>query len=676
MTHVSNTRRRGIATAAGLVVGATAYLLTLLNYGTSLTRNANALGYASNFFDFQGRALLDGKLAVPAGSLGIEGFLERGQEYMYFPPFPALLRMPILSTTDEYDGRLTVVSMVLGFVLLMVMVPKLVWLVRDTLYPDLPVGRIEASSMGILIALVTGGTTLTYVAALPWVYHEVYAWAIPLSLGAMYWMLRVLQNPTRAAIAWLLLFNLGTIMTRTTGGYAVCLVTMAAAVWVLTGRAVEGRRRIGWAVLAAGVLPLAASVALNWAKFRHPYMFPLEDQVWTTFNAHRRDALAANGGTITGLQFLPTTFMAYFRLDGIRFTDYFPWITLPASPARAYNGAFVDQTYRTGSVTSFMPWLLALTALAAVYVLRPGVSHSRKLLRFPLIAGVLVPGGVMIYGYMAFRYTSEFVPGLIIGGTIGTCVLTQWLVRRRRWIAITGVSLTALLAAFSIAANMLVGYAAAATTYGGDQLAAYVALQHRLTPGSQEPLIIRSDTEPAESHTDDIWIQGDCEAIYLATGDRYEPWRLVERRADVYEVSLPKKPKVGRIKIVDIDTNKPSSIYLQTDGKGRARTVIQNETGPFPGQWFDILEPRVVRIGVLDQPELGYAEVSSNPGGWTGYVRSYDWNSEWVSRLVDIRPAAYSPDDLERLDVSVRTLPGLEPPLCRTLGEGEDEARG
>ena len=76
---------------------------------TDLDRTANPLGYASNFFDFQARALMDGHLWVTPGSLGIEAFHVDGREYMYFGPFPALLRIPVLWTTPEYDGRLTVV---------------------------------------------------------------------------------------------------------------------------------------------------------------------------------------------------------------------------------------------------------------------------------------------------------------------------------------------------------------------------------------------------------------------------------------------------------------------------------------------------------------------------------------------------------------------------------------
>ena len=43
---------------------------------------------------------------------------------------------------------------------------------------------------------------------------------------------------------------------------------------------------------------------VNWAKFRHPYLFPIEDQVWTQLSAHRRLVVAANGGGLEGLQFV------------------------------------------------------------------------------------------------------------------------------------------------------------------------------------------------------------------------------------------------------------------------------------------------------------------------------------------------------------------------------------
>ena len=47
-----------------------------------------AIGYASNFFDLQARAFLDGQLAVPARRLGIEGFVVDGRELHVLPSVP------------------------------------------------------------------------------------------------------------------------------------------------------------------------------------------------------------------------------------------------------------------------------------------------------------------------------------------------------------------------------------------------------------------------------------------------------------------------------------------------------------------------------------------------------------------------------------------------------------
>ena len=667
---MSDSRRRRKASAAGVVVGAAAYLLTLLDYSFQLTRTASGIGFASNFFDIQARAFMAGHVAVPDRSLSIEGFIERGHEYMYFGPFPALLRIPVLMTTHRYDGRLTLLSMGLAFVLLAVVTTRLVWLVRDLMYPDTEVTRFEAVSMAILIALTLGGTTLTYNASLPWVYHEVYAWAVPFVIGSMYWMLRVLRSPDGAAIGWLFLFALGAVLTRTTGGWAVCLASILLALWLLSGRLHRERRHRGWLVLVAAVVALGAGVAVNVVKFRHPYLFPLEDQVFTSLNAHRRVALAANGGSITGLQFFPSAFMAYFRPDGIRFVDYFPWVTLPAHPAPAYNGAVIDQSYRTGSVTAFMPWLLALTVLSVPVLFRPGADLGRRMLRIPLLAGVLVTGGVMAYGYFAFRYTCEFVPALVLGGAVGTCALTHWLQRRPRWLAAAALVVPASFTVFSIAATMVTGYSAAAMTYGGPRLTTYLDLQHQLSPEAQARLI-RTGTDAPSGHgfTDEIYIRGDCDAVYLASGEDAQPWLLVERRSAVVVATLDDQATPAKVQVVRVDTAYPSSVWLETDGRGRARVLLTTRIGTQPGQWFDVLNPGVVRIGVLDRPELGYAEISSTPGGTVGFVPTTEYGTDGVSRLVDLETlhdVGRGSDKGLRLSVEQ----GLAPPLCASLRAG------
>src|SRR5690349_1799040 len=150
--------------------------------------------------------------------------------------------------------------------------------------------------------------------------------------------------------------------------------------------------------------------------------------------------------------------MAYLRPDGIRFTDHFPFITLPASPPPSYNGAFVDQAYRTGSVTAFMPLFVLTFLVAAVLAFRPKAHPRLRVFRAPLVASVLMTGGVMGYGYYSNRYASDFMPALVLGGAIGAGLLARWLARpRARGVAVPVLAVTAAAALFSVLAQMATG---------------------------------------------------------------------------------------------------------------------------------------------------------------------------------------------------------------------------
>ncbi len=81
--------------------------------------------YFDDFFDHQTRALFDGRWDVPPEVVGFEGFLVDGRTYIYFGPFPSLLRMPVMAVTDRFDGRLTTLSMMLAMAVLAVFAHRL-----------------------------------------------------------------------------------------------------------------------------------------------------------------------------------------------------------------------------------------------------------------------------------------------------------------------------------------------------------------------------------------------------------------------------------------------------------------------------------------------------------------------------------------------------------------------
>ncbi len=667
-----------MASLVGVCVGGLVHLLVLLNFSTQFGRQTLGIGFASGFFDIQAKALREGSLSVPEGSLGLEGFVVGDKTYMYFGPFPSLLRVPVQWLTgDDFYGQLTVASMLVAWTVLAVFAIRLVWLVRACLYGDRPLTRTHAVLGGILVALLTGGTSLTYNASQPWAYHEIYAWQTALSLVAAWLMIRIATGPNTRLVIWLGVVLASLTLTRTTGGWGMILGALALGLWFRFGRTTEDRRDFARPVLVAAGLALLAGIIVNWAKFSHPFMFPLEAQVWTGMSQQRRDALAANGGSLTGPQFFLTSLNTYFNPGSIRFVDYFPWITFPAHEAQAVAGAHVDQAYRTGSITAFMPLSLGLSVIALVPLLgptrgRPDLAGIRAL-RAPVLGAFLMTGGVMAYGYLAYRYTGDFVPALMLGSLVGGWGVVAKLVDRSPQLTWPVLTLVAMATVFSMIANASVGFATMAVQGRGAELSRYIALQDKLGGGAGSPfseLIHTGDKIPEEPlPTDSLLVVGACQGLYLSTGDANTPWVAVEEAAQVVTASLPKDPQAGTTELFTVSGATVSRVVLETRASGAMRIRVDKEEGSFGGQWFTPAPLEKVYVGVRANTALGYYEISSTPGGFAGTLPA-TWFDE---KSVQHPSTLTSPITEPRVDQpsGVRVAPGrgVDPVLCRRLVE-------
>lgn len=662
------------ASIAGSLIGGLFYFAVLLDLRWSPGRTAVPLGYASNFFDIQARSLLAGRLDVPRSSLGIEGFEIGEQTFMYFPPFPALARVPIFLITDEFDGKLTLLSMATAWIIFAVLATRLVWLISDVLLERREPSRAEAVGSTALIALLTGGTVLTFDASLPWVYHEVYAWAITTVVGALYWLIRVIRDPVGRNIAWLTAFATAAAWTRTTGGLAVIGAIIVAAIWSRStadnkqGSTENRVHPIGQhhRLAIAAVVPLVASVGLNLVKFNHLYMFPLEHQAWTKYSERRRMALEVNGGTITGPQFLPDNFHAYFGLPGLRLTEHFPWVSLPAEPPPLDGFAFFDQTYRTASVTATSPLLLALVLVAIPSLL--GKPSTWRVLVPPLLGSLAVGLPVMMYGYIAYRYTSEFVPALVVGGILGFWSLAPRLLRQSGWIR--GLTLTCLvtLTVYSLTLHAILGLTLSAVTQGGDQLQRFVHTQRLVSGGPDSPQsrLITSVAElPPAAAPDTLAILGQCRGLYLGTGDRYEPWARVDAEPVVLEGTLSREIHPGLVKVAEIESSAPRDVLVEVRDDHHVRVIVRTETSTIEGNWFGVYPDTSFRIGIALRSGMGLATVSSTPGGHIAHVPALIRDEHWFTQPGQI---LVTPGRTNlRIGLSVREVDGTSSSLCRQL---------
>src|SRR6202171_29057 len=109
---MSDVRR---AARAGAVAGGVVFAWMLTRGTFDLLRHQNS----ADFFDAQAHAFLHGHLDVDPQLLKIEAFFHGGRAYLYFGPFPALLRLPFALFTHRLDGRLSILSMLGAYVVAM-----------------------------------------------------------------------------------------------------------------------------------------------------------------------------------------------------------------------------------------------------------------------------------------------------------------------------------------------------------------------------------------------------------------------------------------------------------------------------------------------------------------------------------------------------------------------------
>ena len=192
----------------------------------------------------------------------------------------------------------------------------------------------------MFLAVATGGTFLTFDAAQPWVYHEAYLWAVRVLVGGIYWLIAAAGGPEPARCAGGC-SCFAPAQRRHPGdrGLVRCLLVRSGSA-CSAFRPDGGSQGAVVAGLLAGAGPAVGLDRLQRVQVRHASTCSrCRTRSGPRSTQHRRDALAANGGGLTGPQFFTTSFMAYLRPDGIRFVDYFPFVTLPAHPAPAYDGA-------------------------------------------------------------------------------------------------------------------------------------------------------------------------------------------------------------------------------------------------------------------------------------------------------------------------------------------------
>lgn len=515
-----------------------------------------------DFFDAQARAFFDGRMDVPPEVASWEGFLIDGKTYIYFGPFPALIRAPILLLTSEYDGRLTALSMLAAMIVLAIFAFRLGCVLRATVRGPVPVARHEVwTSAPLAVAALAGPVFFLGSAAL--VFHEATMWGVALTVAGFDGVARWQRDPTprRLAIAALAV-ALALLSRQAVGLGALAALGLAGAIWLLQryrqsrrdrpdsspGQQLRALARPAAGIGLAVVLATAPAVTMHYAKFRLLFGVPIDKQVISqdlVALGDQRAEVLQNNPNFQGFEYVSTTAWQYVRPDAVALRSDFPWIDFPREgPDKVNPDVAFDTLDWSSSIPTTAPVLTVLSLIGLVWGIRTRRQRAPVLRREavassnpPLAPLVLGAGagaaGILAFAYVANRYLSDIYPLFLVGGLIGFHVLVSTAPSWRRWARrLTGAGLGTLLV-LGVVINLAV-----TLQYQRERghfvprewLAEWVHWRIQL-PGEQTVLHMGEEELLPQPPVADgaLLVAGDCDRLF--TGMRHQ-WLLIEDAED------------------------------------------------------------------------------------------------------------------------------------------------
>ena len=686
----------------------------------------------SEFYDQQAHSLLHGHFAVSSDYLGIEAFTVGGSSNIYQGPIPAVLRIPIIMLFGHsLDGRLTQLSMLIGFMVAIVFAVRLHWQVRRTLRRDASMSTTEAFLVGLLTFAIAGGSTLLFEGSRAWVYHEALIWGAAFAIAAIDSMLAFTRRPSLLRLLWTTLFATCCVMSRASVGMGPIVglgLLFVGSLVVAISRHWPGRlwRFLLWLapsapngddresvsppettdvlqssgsalatettvvtpattrtisplwLLAATAAPAVIYAIVNYIKFERLFSIPFWGQRFSEIDPARQEFLRANGGTMFGLKFSPTTALHYLRPDAIKFIGHFPFIDFPRFPGTVIGNTVFDLIDRSSSVPTAMPLLTVLSIVGLFAVFRPRAWRSPNRsapLRVPMLAAGAAAATVIPFGYIANRYLTDFIPFLAIAAAVGLQASMPWLVgvAHRRWarVAVGGIIVLALFGTW-VNVGLSLNYQRL-WSYNLDPpiVANYLGLQNDLGGiGPVERVASGAQLPNGIGRSGALVVVGDCEAMYLSDGlplnvVKRSPWNAVEQTRSAghldLDVTFTDEPIGTRVPIVAFE-NSPAILVAEYVEGGRIMFEFSDPTEKLVVRGL----PRKISVGksyhldVRADPNVDLMVVRMDDMVMLDAFFDYDGTDYVIGRNMG------TPGVVTRFPGTISERP-TEAPLCRKL---------
>ncbi len=360
--------------------------------------------WLSSSYDSLAESLLRGESSVKEQAILFERFSRDGQSFMYFGPWPALLRIVLNATFPQFYGNWARVSCLLAAILTVI---PFSLAVSRALLANAGLTDRQRTRMALFCTVgFAFGSPVVYLVISSRIYHEAILWGLCGSVWGLYSLTLMTLEPRRPIAAlWIFSAALAVAFTsRVTFGIPMCL---AAPFMFLWGIQAQGQ---SWPAVQKflrprllPLLPALAGIALqlwyNYDRFHSPWVF-FDRSIYLPQMRH--------AGGYFNIQGIPSTAWNYFGFSWEYFPGHTPFVWL-ASPTIFAPDFFVPDFREQCISLSFASSWLFFPALWA-FSKRP----ARPLLLYGLCLAVQAIL-ILSFHFVTERYIAELLPLFALG---------------------------------------------------------------------------------------------------------------------------------------------------------------------------------------------------------------------------------------------------------------------
>lgn len=362
-------------------------------------------------YDSLASNLLRGSAEVDPDAILFERYDSNGKVFMYFGPFPAILRIIPNYLAPSLYGSWSRVSTVLAMLLSAILFQRMVanaLLLNQTATQQTK--RWITLAAPILLVL---GTPLAFLVSTPNIYHEAIAWGICGTLLSLHGAIQLSMNPN-APTRSVYLFSLGfgiSLLSRLISAVPATILMPFILIHYLK---LESRATKSWLDVTRRVLPpcgiiLAASLFQLW------YNHARFDSVFIFRDLSKYFFSKTHLGADFSLARVPDALIHYFGISRGLFIDHLPFVRL-ITPIYQRPELYV-QLWReqVAPLTLTSPLLPLFGVIGALLALRRRLPF---LVRLALVATLLEAMLVLSYFFITERYSAELLPFFIVGAFV------------------------------------------------------------------------------------------------------------------------------------------------------------------------------------------------------------------------------------------------------------------